>query len=108
MNLLEYYVLLALSAGPLHGYAITDAIAADSGGTETPRAGTLYRVIARLITAGFVRETSPADAPAHPGLPRRYYELTGAGRRALAHQAERLTDAASAARKRLGRAGGRG
>ena len=58
-NPLEYHVLFALSAEPLYGYAITEAVAADSGGAQTPRAGTLYRVIARLITAGWVRETRP-------------------------------------------------
>jgi DNA-binding PadR family transcriptional regulator len=101
MNLLEYYVLLALSSGPRHGYSIKDAVAADSGGAETPRAGTLYRVIARAITAGWVRESHAANAPAHPGLARRYYGLTAAGRRALAEQAERLKTAATAAEKRL-------
>ena len=104
MNLLEYYVLLALSSGPRHGYAIKDAVAADSGGVETPRAGNLYRVIARLITAGWVRESQPHDAPArlpHPGVARRYYTLTAAGRRTLAAQAARLKDAATAAEKRL-------
>jgi DNA-binding PadR family transcriptional regulator len=102
MKLLEYYVLLALSAGSRHGYAIKDAVAADSAGAETPRAGTLYRVIARLITAGWVRETSPGpDAPAHPGLERRYYGLTATGRRALADQTQRLKSVATTAEKRL-------
>jgi DNA-binding PadR family transcriptional regulator len=102
MTLLEYYVLLALSSGSRHGYAIKDAVAADSGGVEVPRAGTLYRVIARLITLGWVRETAPAsDAPVHPGVARRYYALTAPGRRALAAQAERLKAAATTAEKRL-------
>jgi DNA-binding PadR family transcriptional regulator len=102
MNALEYHVLLALSSGPLHGYAIKDAIAADSAGSETPRAGTLYRVVARLITAGLVRETEPADGRvAHPGLERRYYGLTPGGRRALAGEAQRLKATAAIAEKRL-------
>ena len=102
MNALEYHVLLALSSGPLHGYAVKDAVAADSSGTETPRAGTLYRVVARLITAGLVRETEPADGrPPHPGLERRYYALTPGGRRALAGEAQRLKATAAIAEKRL-------
>jgi len=101
VNLLEYYVLLALSSGPRHGYAIKDAVAADSGGAETPRAGNLYRVIARLITAGWLRESSSADATPNPGVPRRYYALTAAGRRALAEQTVRLKEAARSAEKRL-------
>src|SRR5262245_45683802 len=102
MNTLDYHVLLALSSGPLHGYAIKDAVAADSAGSETPRAGTLYRVVARLITAGLVRETEPADGRApHPGLERRYYALTPGGRRALTEEAERLKATAAMAAKRL-------
>ena len=102
MNTLEYHVLLALSSGPLHGYAVKDAIAADSAGSQTPLAGTLYRVVARQITAGLVRETEPADGrPPHPGLERRYYELTAAGRRALAGETQRLKATAAIAEKRL-------
>ena len=39
MSTFEYHVLLALAAGPLHGYAIKDVVAAESSGTLTPRAG---------------------------------------------------------------------
>src|SRR5262245_6272636 len=102
MNTLEYHVLLALSSGPLHGYAVKDAVAADSAGSETPRAGTLYRVFARLITAGLVRETEPREGRSpHPGVERRYYALTAAGRRALAGEAQRLKATAAIAEKRL-------
>jgi DNA-binding PadR family transcriptional regulator len=105
---LEFHLLLALADGPRHGYAIADAVAADSGGALVPRAGSLYRVIARLVTAGRLRETAPAgEPPPHPGLERRYYELTAAGRRALAAEASRLGRAAAAARARLGVARGR-
>jgi DNA-binding PadR family transcriptional regulator len=102
MTSLDYHVLLALSGGPLHGYALKDAIAADSDGSETPRPGTLYRVVARLITAGLVRETEPAEGRTpHPGLARRYYTLTTGGRRALADEAQRLKGTAAVAEKRL-------
>jgi DNA-binding PadR family transcriptional regulator len=102
LNTLEYHVLLALSSGPLHGYAIKDAVAADSAGAETPRAGTLYRIVARLITAGLVRETEPHEGRTpHPGLERRYYALTAGGRRALAGETDRLKATAAIAEKRL-------
>ena len=39
MSLLEYHVLLALASAPLHGYAIKVVVAAESAGTQTPRAG---------------------------------------------------------------------
>ncbi len=99
---LEYHVLLALANGPLYGYAITDGVALDSGGTLTPRAGSLYRVIARLITSKLVTEADPVDAPPpHPGLSRRYYALTAAGRRALGAEARRLKATAALVEKRL-------
>lgn len=103
LSMLEYHVLLALSSGRLHGYAIKDAVATDSGGAHTPRAGSLYRVIARLIGDGYVAESDPraGDEP-HPGLARRYYALTASGRRALAAEASRLRETAVLAAKRLG------
>ena len=101
-SLLEYHVLLALADGALHGFAIAERVAADSGGALRPRAGSLYRVIARLMTEGWVDERAAADEPPHPGLPRRYYALTAAGRRTLAAEAARLRNAAAVAVKRLG------
>jgi PadR family transcriptional regulator, regulatory protein PadR len=102
MSLLEYHVLLALASGPLHGYAIKDAVASESGGSLTPRAGSLYRVIARLLTSGLVTETEPDDPSPHPGLARKYYALNAAGRAALGEEARRLKHAAAIAEKRLG------
>ena len=107
MSLLEYHVMLALASGPLHGYAIKDAVASESGGSLTPRAGSLYRVIARLLTSGLVSEAELDDSPPHPGLARKYYVLNAAGRIALAAEARRLKHAAAIAEKRLGIARGR-
>ena len=102
MTLLEFHVLLALADGPLHGWAIAEQVTADSAGAQTPRAGSLYRVIARLMAEGWVTESRGEDAAPHPGLPRRYYTLTAGGRRALADEATQLRRAAGLAVKRLG------
>jgi DNA-binding PadR family transcriptional regulator len=100
---LDFHVLLSLAAGPLYGYAIAESVERDSDGALTPRAGSLYRVIARLETEGLLDETSPEnEAPAHPGRERRYYELTRSGRTALAAEARRLRATAATARRRLG------
>ena len=107
MSLLEYHVLLALASEPLHGYAIKDLVADESGGTLTPRAGTLYRVIARLMTVGYVTETGAVAPEPHPGLARKYYALTSSGRAALAAEARRQKQVAAMAEKRLGVARGR-
>ncbi|HEX6943262.1 MAG TPA: PadR family transcriptional regulator [Gemmatimonadaceae bacterium] len=108
MTLLEYHVLLALAGGPLYGYAIKEAVTSESGGTIAPRAGSLYRVIARLTTTGLVVEAAPDEKPPpHPGHARRYYALTPAGRRELAGEAMRLKRTAAIAQKRLGVVPGR-
>src|SRR3954466_15301275 len=102
LSTVEYHVLLALAGGPLYGYAIKDAVADESAGSLTPRAGSLYRVIARLMTSGLVPETEPHEAaPPHPGLARKYYALSARGRTALAAEAGRLKAAAAMAQKRL-------
>ena len=102
MSSLEYHVLLALAGGPLHGYAVKQRVEDESAGSLTPQPGSLYRVIARLMTSGLVAETDPkGPVSPHPGLSRRYYALTAPGRRALAAEARRLKGAAALAEKRL-------
>lgn len=108
LSTLEYHVLLAMAESPQYGYAIRDAVEAESAGTLSPRAGTLYRVIARLITRALVSEMSPLEsAPPHPGRTRKYYGLTSEGRVTLSEEARRLHGAAALAEERLGLADGR-
>jgi len=102
LSALEYHVLLALAEGPVYGYAIKDAVDSESHGTLTPRAGTLYRVLARLMARDLVTETeSTQDTEPHPGLARKYYGLTSRGREALASEARRQRSAAALAEERL-------
>jgi PadR family transcriptional regulator, regulatory protein PadR len=102
LSTLDYHVLLAIAEGPMYGYAIRDAVERESDGTLTPRAGTLYRVIARLMSSRLVAEAdAPDDAGPHPGRARRYYGLTSEGRRVLSDEAHRLEAAATLARERL-------
>lgn len=99
---LEFHVLLALAGDALYGYAITEAVEAESDGTLTPRAGTLYRVLARLLEWGLVREVEPQAEEDHPGRPRRWYALTVDGRTALTEESRRLARVAALAHRRLG------
>ena len=103
LSRLEYHVLLAMARCPLYGYAVKEAVSEESGGTLSPRAGTLYRVMARLLEGGLLEEVDPpADTPPHPGRTRIYYALTAAGRRTLAREARQLEGAAALAAERLG------
>lgn len=100
---LEFHVLLAVTQGPLYGYAIRNAVEEESQGALLPRPGTLYRVLARLMTNGLVQEEkAPESAAPHPGLTRKYYGLTKAGRSALAEETVRLRTTAGLAERRLG------
>lgn len=103
MSSLDYHVLLAMATEPRYGYAIKSDVEEESGGTIRPGAGSLYRVIARLMEWGWVEETEPPEpVEPHPGRTRKYYGLTGDGRVALAEEAARLRDAAALAERRLG------
>ena len=105
---LDFHALLALAGGPLYGYAIKEAIESESGGAITPRAGSLYRVLGRLLTEGLVKEVEPQGLiPPHPGLARKYYALTALGRGALVDETRRLKLATAMAQKRLGMSPGR-
>jgi DNA-binding PadR family transcriptional regulator len=99
---LEYHVLLALAGGALYGFAIKEAVTEESAGTLTPRAGSLYRVLARLLGRRFVEEVaSRASDEPHPGLERKYYALTERGRAVLRAEALRQREAAKLAERRL-------
>lgn len=103
LNTLEYHVLLALADGTLYGYALKEAIERESGAAVAPRAGSLYRVLARMLTRGFIEEVEPDESAApHPGLDRKYYGLTPEGREMLRLEAGRLREAAALAEHRLG------
>jgi DNA-binding PadR family transcriptional regulator len=102
MSTLEYHVLLSMAPAPRYGYSIKEAVEIESGGTLTPPAGSLYRVLARLMTRGWVVETEPGEVAPHPGLARRYYGLTPDGRATLADEARRLREVADLADARLG------
>lgn len=98
----DFHVMLVLGSGPLYGYAILKALEEESGGAVTPEIGSLYRVIARLVTQELVVE---AEAPEritepHPGRERRYYRLTGLGEAVMRAEATRLEQALGLARVR--------
>ena len=82
---LDGLLLASLDAGPRHGYAIMEALRAGSGGQFDLPTGTVYPALRRLERAGLIEGTWSRDG----GRQRRSYELTSAGRDALA--AERGT-----------------
>ena len=98
----DFQVLLVLAAGDLYGYAILKAMEEDSGGAVRPEIGSLYRVLGRLMSKGWVSEVSapPGQATNHRGQPRRYYHLTSHGHQQLESEARRLRRAVEIAEAR--------
>jgi DNA-binding PadR family transcriptional regulator len=91
-----FHIMLALVDGPLHGYAIMQAVEAQAGPELCMGPGTIYGSLQRMEDAGLVREARPE------GRERRRYALTPLGRKALQAEAVRLTRLADAVRaKRL-------
>jgi DNA-binding PadR family transcriptional regulator len=75
------YILVSLSAGPKHGYAIMTDVQEISGSPMGP--GTLYGALARLERRGLIEALEPEDR-------RRPYRLTGLGATLLQAQLEIL------------------
>src|SRR5271165_3669019 len=94
-----FHILLALAGGRKHGYAIMKEVTADGGGSLRMGPGTLYGSLQRMTAAGLVEETEGAEE-SDGDERRRYYQLTSAGRRALAGETARLRQALSAAKRK--------
>jgi PadR family transcriptional regulator PadR len=78
---LELIVLHLLEPGEAYGYEIVTKLTRETDGALEVTDGTLYPVLYRLERAGFV--TVRWDTPGR-GVPRKYYQLTDAGRQELA------------------------
>jgi DNA-binding PadR family transcriptional regulator len=98
-----FHVLLALAGGRLHGYAISKEIFRQTDAHVQMGPGTLYGTLQRLLDQSWVEVS---EAPAEAEKRRRYYRLTGLGKRALENEVRRmdaLVRAARAARIRVER-----
>jgi DNA-binding PadR family transcriptional regulator len=95
-----FHILLALSSGERHGYGIMKQVEADSQGKVTMGPGTLYGSLKRMLDAGLVKEGSQRVDPAMDDERRIYYQITGAGRKALAAELERYQRIVALAQER--------
>lgn len=93
------HILLALSGKDRHGYGIMQEIGRQTEGRYKLGPGTLYDNLEKLLDKGFVLE---APRKAHDEDPRRrYYQLSGAGRKLLLAEIERLETVVRAAQENL-------
>jgi len=84
-----FHVLLALSDGDKHGYAILKEVAEHTEGEVQLSTGTLYGIIKRLLESGLIREVRK-PAIKNDDARRRYYHLTESGREIAVAEAKRL------------------
>ncbi|HTS60483.1 MAG TPA: PadR family transcriptional regulator [Candidatus Acidoferrales bacterium] len=97
-----FHILVALADGERHGYGIMQEVAARTGRQTIMGPGTLYGTLKRMLEAGLVEECGERADPEAGDERRRYYRLTGRGRKAATAEAERLEALVRAARsKRL-------
>ena len=94
-----FHILLSLTDGEKHGYAIMKEVEGRSDGQMRMGPGTLYGAIKRLLKAGLIAESDERPDPALDDSRRRYYVLTHFGRRVLTAEAERMDNLVEAARQ---------
>ena len=84
------HILVALTSGEKHGYAIMGEVEALSDGAVRMGPGTLYGSVKRMLADGLIEETQSRTDPELDDQRRRYYRLTGLGERVCAAELQRL------------------
>lgn len=85
-----FQVLLALSGGDRHGYAIIREVDQRTDGLIVLRTGTLYTVLKRLLELDLVEESPRRPVPDEDDERRRYYRVTAFGKAVTEAEARRL------------------
>lgn len=82
---LDLLILTTLSLGPLHGWGISRRIQQQSGEVLRVGQGSLYPALYRLEERGLIRA---AWGTSDEGRRAKFYQLSAAGRRALARETD--------------------
>jgi DNA-binding PadR family transcriptional regulator len=90
-----FQILVSLSQGERHGYAIMQEIEERTAGAFPIGAGSLYRSIKQLVDAGLIAEL---EQKVSDHSQRRRYRLTDAGRKRAATEARVFDDIVTWAR----------
>lgn len=110
MSRTYFHLLLALSEGPKHGYAMMQEIEERTGGRVKLGPSSLYYSLGRLADAGLIAECegeSEGERDEPHEERRQYYALTPEGRERLASESTALADIVAYARV-IGLVGGDG
>ena len=96
----EFEILLVLTGGDAHGYAIIKEAEARVDGVSRIETGTLYRALRRLTAEGLVKPSEVKSAPDVDDERRRYFSITRFGQEVASAEAHRLAIQVDAARTR--------
>jgi DNA-binding PadR family transcriptional regulator len=92
-----FHILVALAERERHGYGIIQEVEQRTDGKLRLSPGTLYGAIKRMLDEGLIAETGQRPDRQLGAERRRYYRLTGLGRRVAAAETERLSKLVSQA-----------
>ncbi len=95
-----FHILLAISDGARHGYAIIKEVDVRSQGDVMLSTGTLYAAIKRLLGDGLIEETDSGKAMVNVDERRRYYRLTALGRKVARAEVNRMIELVNVAEKK--------
>ena len=102
-----FHILLALADEERHGYGIMQDVARQTNDALQLGPGTLYGCLKRMLAAGLVEESDERPDLELDDERRRYYRMTALGRDMVRAEASRLAGSVSAAKAKLGLAGGK-
>ena len=88
----DYQILVSLSQGDAHGYAMVKEIAARTEDRIVFEPANLYRSIRRLIRAGLVEPSEERPAEESDDERRRYYRITPLGDGVVRAEAARMRE----------------
>ena len=97
-----FHVLLALTDGRSHGYAIAQEVEHRTDGKVRMGPGTLYGSLQRMCASGLIEESHRGSEDTRHGERRRYYKMTTFGRKVLQAETRRLSEVVSFASTKVG------
>jgi DNA-binding PadR family transcriptional regulator len=96
-----FHMLLALTEGERHGYALKRAILERTEGKLNLGSGALYGSINKMLEQGLIEESDERPDAHLDDERRRYYRITVLGQRVAAAEAVRLRELVRLAESRL-------
>lgn len=93
-----FHILLSLTEGERHGYAIIQDVVQRTDGELRLSAGTLYRSIQRMLQQGLIVESRRRPAASLDDERRRYYRITPLGTATARAEVRRLAQLVRLAR----------